>query len=51
MSKLEEAGYIQVEKTFKGKRPNTSLHLTKQGREAFRDYVKKMRSAFKGLPE
>ena len=34
MGKLEEAGYVSVEKTFKGKRPNTMLALTHQGRQA-----------------
>ncbi len=43
ISKLEEAGYLEVQKTFKGKRPNTMLRLTPQGKEAFRDYVKKMK--------
>ena len=46
MSKLEEAGYLSVEKTFKGKRPNTTLRLTPQGRDAFRDYVKKIKRVF-----
>jgi DNA-binding MarR family transcriptional regulator len=38
MSKLEEAGYINVEKEFIGKRPNTKLSLTQTGREAFKVY-------------
>jgi DNA-binding MarR family transcriptional regulator len=46
MSKLEEAGYLEVEKTFKGKRPNTTLKLTPQGRQAFRDYAKRMKQVF-----
>ncbi len=46
MAKLEEAGYIFVEKTFKGKRPNTSLKLTPQGRNAFRDYINIMKQVF-----
>ena len=50
MSKLEEAGYLEVEKSFKGRRPNTNLKLTKQGREAFREYGRKMRQVFKDLP-
>jgi DNA-binding MarR family transcriptional regulator len=50
MSKLEEAGYIVVEKSFKGRRPNTSLRLSPQGRAAFREYVKKMNLIFKDLP-
>ena len=46
ISKLEEAGYLKVEKTFKGKRPNTTLKLTPQGRQAFRDYAKRMKQVF-----
>lgn len=42
MSKLEEAGYIDVEKEFIGKRPNTKLALTKAGREAFTAYKEKI---------
>ncbi|MBE3117699.1 MAG: transcriptional regulator [Candidatus Atribacteria bacterium] len=51
MSKLEEAGYLAVEKTFKGKRPNTTLRLTPQGREAFRGYVKKMKQVFQDFKD
>jgi DNA-binding MarR family transcriptional regulator len=51
MSKLEEAGYLEVEKTFKGKRPNTMLRLTPQGRTAFKDYTAKMRQLFQNLPK
>jgi DNA-binding MarR family transcriptional regulator len=43
MSRLEEAGYIEVEKTFVGKRPNTRLRLTDAGRKAFEDYRENMR--------
>jgi len=46
MTKLEEAGYIEVEKTFKAKRPNTSLRLTEKGREAFRGYALQMKQVF-----
>jgi len=42
MSKLEDAGYIEVEKEIKDKRPHTMLSLTKQGRSAFEDYRKNM---------
>ncbi len=51
MSKLEEAGYIEVEKTFKGKRPNTLLRLTVKGREAFQGYRQKMKQVLDELPE
>jgi DNA-binding MarR family transcriptional regulator len=38
MSKLEEAGYIEVEKEIKNKRPHTMLTLTDEGRAAFENY-------------
>jgi DNA-binding MarR family transcriptional regulator len=38
MSKLEEAGYIEVEKEIKNKRPHTMLTLTDEGRTAFENY-------------
>ena len=51
MSKLEEAGYLAVEKSFKGKRPNTMLRLTPQGRDAFQAYRQTMKQVLDGLPE
>jgi DNA-binding MarR family transcriptional regulator len=50
LSKLEEAGYIQVEKSFKGRRPNTNLRLTSNGRQAFDEYARKMKQVFQGYP-
>lgn len=50
LSKLEEGGYIQVEKTFKGKRPNTTLQLTPQGRKAFQNYIERMKQVLDDLP-
>ena len=42
MSKLEEAGYIEVQKEIKDQRPHTMLSLTKKGRTAFEDYRQEM---------
>jgi len=42
LSKLEEAGYLQIEKTYKGKVPQTLVSITDQGREAFIAYRKKL---------
>lgn len=42
LSKLEEAGYVQIEKTFHGKMPLTLLRLTPQGRAAFEAYRRNM---------
>ena len=38
LSKLEESGYVEVEKEFRGKKPCTMISLTEKGREAFRRY-------------
>jgi DNA-binding MarR family transcriptional regulator len=51
MSKLEEAGYIEVEKIFKDRRPNTTLRLTPKGREAFDAYARKMKRVFQEFPD
>jgi DNA-binding MarR family transcriptional regulator len=39
IDKLSEAGYIEVEKSFKGKKPLTTCRVTKKGMQAFEDYV------------
>lgn len=39
IDKLSEAGYITVEKSFKGKKPLTTCRITKKGVKAFEDYV------------
>jgi len=46
MTKLEEAGYIKVKKTFKGRKPNTMLSITKKGRKAYNAYTKQMKRVF-----
>ncbi|HAY84094.1 MAG TPA: transcriptional regulator [Chloroflexi bacterium] len=51
MSKLEEAGYIQVVKEFKAKRPNTMLKLTSSGRAAFKQYRQQMLQVLDQLPD
>ncbi len=38
MTKLEEAGYIVVQKEIVGKKPRTTLRLTPKGRKAFQEY-------------
>jgi DNA-binding MarR family transcriptional regulator len=50
LGKLEEAGYVEVEKSFKGKKPHTMLKLTDAGRSAFDDYRRSMRQVLDGLP-
>ena len=42
ISKLQEAGYIEVEKGYKGNRPQTQLALTQSGSQAFQSYRNQM---------
>lgn len=44
LKKLEEAGYVQIEKRFAGKKPLTEAVLTDRGREAFIRYLDAMRA-------
>ena len=46
--KLEEAGYIRVEKKFSERRPLTICHLTKKGREAWIAYIGRMEALMRG---
>jgi DNA-binding transcriptional ArsR family regulator len=45
LAKLEEAGYVAIEKTYRGKVPLTLLRLTPQGRAAFDAYRKRLNAA------
>ena len=38
LSKLEEAGYVKIEKTFKGRLPLTVCKLTSSGKKALTQY-------------
>ena len=50
-SKLEEAGYIKIEKGYAGKRPRTTLSLTRAGRQAVDDYSRTMQEAMRNLSQ
>lgn len=39
IDKLQKAGYIEVEKTFKGRMPRTICRITQRGISAFDEYV------------
>jgi len=51
LSKLEDAAFVEIEKGYIGKRPQTMISLTKKGREMFKEYVKNMREFFDDLDE
>lgn len=40
---LEEAGYLIVDKSFRGRRPHTSMRLSAKGRRAFERYVETLK--------
>lgn len=47
IDKLSTAGYIEVEKTFNGKKPLTTCKITKKGLQAFEDYVNALQQYIK----
>lgn len=51
LSKLENAGYVEVTKEFLDRKPHTALALTKKGRAAFKDYRRKVKQFVEKLPE
>ena len=46
LSRLEDAGYVEITKTYRGKVPLTLLRLTESGRQSFAQYRKRLK---KGL--
>ena len=51
LSKLETAGYVDIEKEFVGKKPHTMLNLTGEGRAAFQAYRQSMKQVLDNLPD
>lgn len=47
VTKLEDAGYILVEKGFRGKIPQTTCIITKTGIKAFEQYVQDLKEYLK----
>ena len=45
IARLEEAGYVAVTKTYRGKVPQTLLALTGAGRRAFEQYRRRLKQA------
>ena len=46
MARLEDAGYVAIDKTIVGKRPRTTYALTNEGREAFVRYRRQVTDLF-----
>ncbi|MGF7231824.1 winged helix-turn-helix domain-containing protein [Arachidicoccus sp.] len=47
LQKLDEAGYISLKKSFKGKYPLTTCKISKKGIAAFEEYVEAIKSYLK----
>jgi DNA-binding MarR family transcriptional regulator len=43
LDKLSEAGYISIDKSFRGKKPVTTCRVTRKGLKAFEDYVNNLK--------
>ncbi|PZQ90751.1 MAG: MarR family transcriptional regulator [Leifsonia xyli] len=50
LRKLEDAGYLDVDKTYQGRSPVTYLSLSRAGRRAFEDYTAQLRTLLGGTP-
>lgn len=44
ITKLKDAGYVEVEKGFKGNYPSTNCALTKEGRKAFLQHFEALKT-------
>lgn len=44
IKKLEQAGFIGIEKSFVDRKPNTRYFITQEGKEAFEDHLKALES-------
>lgn len=49
LKKLDEAGYVTIEKTFKDNKPYTTACITKKGREALQSYILEMEQIIRFL--
>ncbi|UAY56809.1 winged helix-turn-helix domain-containing protein [Arachidicoccus terrestris] len=50
VQKLSDAGYIRVEKSFRGKYPLTTCKITKEGLKAFDNYVEALKDYLRPKP-
>ncbi|GAB4526678.1 MAG: transcriptional regulator [Parvularculaceae bacterium] len=48
LRKLEEAGYVEVKKTFAGRKPRTICRISQKGAEAWAAYVKSLEGLLGG---
>ncbi|MEU8179809.1 transcriptional regulator [Micromonospora sp. NPDC049047] len=50
LRKLEEAGYVEISKTHRGRTPATLVQLSRRGRLAFEEYTEAIRALLDPTP-
>ena len=48
LAKLEEAGYVKIEKTFIARKPRTFINVTGKGRDAFNEHIATLKKIIGG---
>ena len=51
LGKLEDAGYVSIQKGYQGKKPQSLIQLTSSGRAAFREYKETIQQMLDDLPD
>lgn len=51
LTKLDDAGYVRIKKSFQDKKPKTMIQLTDKGRQAFRKYKDEMYQVLGDIPD
>ena len=51
LRKLEDAGFVAIEKTYSGRKPLTRVSLTEEGRNAFIAYLDQLASLVSETPK
>ena len=51
LTKLDDAGYVRMKKSFQAKKPKTMIQLTERGRKAFRNYKDEMQQVLGEIPD
>lgn len=49
ITKLEEAGYLTIQKTFAGKKTQTSYSTTPEGKKAFEEHLSALEEIIHGM--
>ena len=51
LAKLENAGYIKIDKTFIARKPRTFINATGKGRDAFEEHIAALQAIIQGKKE